>query len=175
MKNIPKFFPPYNETEFINKVKEKYKVDEKEIKGELSNIWMFSELDSNPKPYKEILDINENFDIVSVKTNKEKLNINLKILEMEDLSQVNTLEKIISVLKNGYSISKEFIFYIEKLEKEKINKIFNYLYEIYSKTKNSINSILSNEIKIFSNKFEDLCQSLIDSKVNLDKFDELPN
>ena len=174
MKNIPKFFPPYNETEFINKVKEEYK-NEKEIKGELSDIWMFSELESKPKPCKEKLDRNEKFDNVTVKTNEEKLNLNLKILEIQDLSTVNTLEKIISVLKNGYSISKEFIFYIEKLEKEKINKIFNYLYEIYSKTKNSTNSILSNEIKIFSNKFEDLCQSLIDSKVNLDKFDELPN
>ena len=38
------------------------------------------------------------------------------------------------------------IFLKEKTEKEKINKIFNYLYEIYCKTKNSKKSILSNEI-----------------------------
>ena len=47
MKNIPKFFLPYNETEFINKV------NEKKIKGELSNIWMFSDLKSKPNLIKK--------------------------------------------------------------------------------------------------------------------------
>ena len=45
------------------------------------------------------------------------------------------------------------IFLKEKTEKEKINKIFNYLYEIYCKIQNSKKSILPNEIKLFSNAF----------------------
>ena len=59
---------------------------------------MFSELKSKPKPCKEILE-NENYDVVSVKANENKLYINLKILEIQDLPKINTLDTIISVLK----------------------------------------------------------------------------
>ena len=59
MKKIPELFPPYNQKEFNNKIKQKHKVDEKDIKGELSNIWRFSELESRPKHCNEILEINK--------------------------------------------------------------------------------------------------------------------
>lgn len=49
------------------------------------------------------------------------------------------------------------------------------MYEIYHKSKNSQNSILSNEIKLFKNSFENLCQSLKDSDVDLNKFDDIKN
>ena len=75
---------------------------------------MFSELESKQKHCKEIVEITEYFDIVLEKKNEDILNINLKILEIQDLSHVNILEKIISALKDGYSVSKKFIFYIKR-------------------------------------------------------------
>ena len=111
MINISKFYPPYNETEFINKINVKYKVEKKIIKGELSNIWMFSEFESKPNPCQEILNPNEKFDLISETINEEnKLNLNLKKLEISDLSQANSLDKIISVLKNGYLFQKDLFF-----------------------------------------------------------------
>lgn len=77
------------------------------------------------------------------------------------------------ILNNGFTISQAFMFCIGN--KDKINQIFNYLYEIYHKSKISQNSILSNEIKLFKNSFENLCRSLKDSDVDLSKFDDIKN
>ena len=66
------------------------------------------------------------------------------------------------------------MFCIGKLEKDKINEIFNYLYEIYHITKDSTKSILSDEIKLFKSAFENLCRSLKGSDVDLSKFKDLP-
>jgi len=65
------------------------------------------------------------------------------------------------------------MFCIGKLDKEKINKIFNYLYEIYQVTKSSNKSILSDEIILFKKAFENLCCSLKGENIGLDKFDDL--
>lgn len=65
------------------------------------------------------------------------------------------------------------MFCIGKLDKEKINKIFNYLYEIYHVTKSSTKSILSDEIILFKKAFENLCCSLKGENIDLDKFDDL--
>ena len=72
-------------------------------------------------------------------------------------------------------MAQAFIFCIGKLEERKINEIFNYLYEIYLVTKTSSNSIISKEIKLFSNAFENLCRSLKGSEVDLNEFKDLPN
>lgn len=90
------------------------------------------------------------------------------------MSKANSLDKIISVLNNGFSISQAFMFCIGKLEKDKINEILNYLYEIYHITKDSIKSILSDEIKLFQSAFENLFRSLKNSDVDLSKFKDLP-
>ena len=49
-----------------------------------------------------------------------------------------------------------------------------HLYEIYHKMKHSKKSILSNEIKLFNNSFENLCRSLIGCGVNLKNFSDIP-
>lgn len=63
---------------------------------------------------------------------------------------------------------------IGKLKNKQINKIFNYLYEIFLIANNSNKSILSSEIKYFINSFINLCISLKSSDIDLKKFDELP-
>ena len=149
------------------------RIENKIIKGKLSQTWLFRE----NKPEPEIIpnDFHENDDFIkeSGKEGGKSLYLNLDILEIKDLSIANSLNKIIMVLNNGFIISQAFMFCIGKLEKEKINKIFNYLYEIYHKTKNSQNSFLSNEIKLFRKSFEMLCSSLAASGVGLRKFDDI--
>ena len=59
--NIPKLFPQYNEKIFINSIIKKYKkAEEKENKGESSQIWLFNGNEKNPKPFKEMI-INDEY------------------------------------------------------------------------------------------------------------------
>lgn len=97
------------------------KIDNKIIKGKLSKTWLFSE----NKPEPEIIQNNfkENDDLIkgSDKIKGKNLDLNLDILETKDLSKINSLNKIIMVLNNGFTISQAFMFCIGKLEKDKIN------------------------------------------------------
>ena len=180
MKFIEKCFPPYNEKKFYEKAisKNKKTINEKKIIGKLSKIWLFIENDNKlePIPKDEIILKDEDGLKKDTKKNTKKanFNLNLNILKTKDLSDANSLDKIISILKNGFSISQAFMFCIGKLDDDQINTIFNYLYEIYNQTKNSSKSILSKEIKLFSNAFETLCLSLKDSNVKLKNFEDLP-
>ena len=180
-RNIKKCFPPYNQEQFEKMIFEiiKQKNEENEeniIRPKLSKAWLFDEFDKIP----ELVDLNtiiENDDFSKDYENAEgkKLDLNLDILKIKDLSSANSLDKIISVLNNGLTISQAFIFFIGKLNKNKVNEIFNYLYEIYHKTKDSTESILSSEIKSFKNSFENLCRSLKASEVDLSKFEDVSN
>ena len=176
-KYIEKCFPPFNEEKFNNEVRKQMlnKIDEKKVKGELAETWLFNESELIPKPVpkKEIKESDE-FISGSKKTEGKGLDLNLDILKIKDLSQANSLDKIIAAINNGFSISQAFMFCVGKLDKDKTNEIFNYLYEIYHMTKESSNSILSKEIKLFKNSFENLCRSLISSDVDLSKFTDIP-
>lgn len=169
-------FPPYNEEEFNKKVKEQMIIkinNNKKIKGELSDTWLFNENESEPKPLSGKIKLYDDFIKETKKIEGKNLDLNLDILKMKDLSEASSLDKIISVLNNGFSISQAFIFCIGKLDKDKINEIFNYLYEIYHISKSSTKSILSNEIKLFTNSFENMCRSLKGLDVDLSKFEDL--
>ena len=122
MNNIPLLFPPFNEKEFINKIKEKYNIGEIGIKEKFSEIWKFSEIQSNPIPI--IKKIEEKSHISSEKAESKKIQ-NLKLIQIKELSDAISLNRIISVLSNGYLVSKSFEFYIEN-DKSKISQIFNY-------------------------------------------------
>ena len=178
-KFIDKIFPPYKQENFYEKVKMKIKntKDEKHVIGQLSEIWLFIENENKlePVPKKEII-LNDEEKLkknTKKNTNKKNFDLNLNMLKTKDLSDANSLDKIINILKNGFLISQAFMFCIGKLDTDKINRIFNYLYEIYYKTKNSSKSILSNEIKLFSNAFENLCLSLEESNVKLNNFEDI--
>ena len=67
------------------------------------------------------------------------------------------------------------MFFIGKSEDYDMQKIFNYLYEIYQRTNNSRNSILSNEIELFKTAFENLCSSLKGAGVDLGSFKKIKN
>ena len=94
--------------------------------------------------------LNDDFKKDSKKIEGKGLDLNLDIFKMEDLSKAITLKNIIKVLNNGFSISQAFIF-----------------------SKTSTKSILSKEIKLFTNAFENLCRSLKGADVNLNKFEDL--
>ena len=176
-KNINICFPPYDEKKFIEEVIKHMivKMDEKKHKGELSDTWLFNEYEANPKPVSfDEIKKNDEFMKEFKKAEGKNLDLNLNILKIKDLSEATSLDKIISVLNNGFSISQAFMFCIGKLKDDKINEIFNYLYEIYHIVKESTKSILSVEIKLFNNSFQNLCRSLINSKVDLSKFADIP-
>ena len=177
MKNIEKCFPKYDEKEFNSMIKKLMitKNDYKNIKGKLSQAWLFNEKTIEPEVIEKDYIENDDFDKNSFKAEGKSLDLNLDILKIQDLSEANTLNKIIMVLNNGFTIAQAFMFCIGKINKEKTNEIFNYLYEIYHKTKNSTKSILSNEIKLFTNSFENLCRSLKAVDVDLSKFEDIPN
>ena len=174
--NIKKAFPLYDAKKFAQEVLDiiKPKIDENITKKKLSKYWLFNELESVPKSVNfEEIKIKDDFINQTKMSEGMNFNLNLDILKIKDLSLANSLDKIISVLNNGFFISKAFIFCLGKLEEEKINEIFNYLYEIYHMTKDSTNSILSAEINLFKISFENLCRSLKGSGVNLSKFEDL--
>ena len=141
----------------------------------MSEIWLFTENKLEPEPILDKMKLNDELIKETNKTEGKNLDLNLDIFKIEDLSKAVSLKNIIKVLNNGFSISQAFIFCLGKLENDKINEIFNYLYEIYHITKQSQQSILSNEIKLFINSFENLCRSLKGSKANLSKFEDIPN
>ena len=170
-------FPPFNQEEFNKKVNEKklMKEDDKEIIAKSSDKWLFFENEVDP----EIIDDEQikKFDEYyndNKKVEGKNIEINMNIISIIDLSKENSLKKIIFALKNGFQICKSFMFCIGKMDKDKINETFNHLYEIYKQTKNSTRSILSNEIIMFKDAFENLCLSLVNSGTNLSKFDALP-
>ena len=159
---------------FINSIIKKYKkAEEKENKGESSQIWLFNGNEKNPKPFKEMI-INDEYKKDLKEYKGKNIDLNLDILKIKDLSKAESLDDIVSILKNAYSISQAFMFCIGKLKNKQINEIFNYLYEIFLTTKNSNKSILSLEIKYFINSFINLCSSLKGSDIDLKKFTELP-
>ena len=171
-KNIEKCFPPFDEEKFNKEILQitKDKSNKNKLK-ENSNTWLFKEFEENPTEvlYNDIKE-KDKFIININSEEREDLDINLDILKTKDLNDSNSLDKIISILKNGFSISQALTLIIGKLEKNEINEIFNYLYEIYKTTKESTNSILSKEINIFKNSFESLCLLLIDAKVDLSDY-----
>ena len=174
-KFISQYFPPYNEKDFIKKVDNLCLVnfEEKKINGKTSKIWLFNENEEKPKPIYEPINLNDKYKNELKEYRGKNIDLNLDILKIKDLSKAQSLDDIISILKNGYSISQAFMFCIGKLENEQINSIFNYLYEIYITLRKSRKSILSIEIKNFVNAFETLCSSLKGSDVDLSKFSEL--
>jgi len=124
--NIKKCFPPYDGNKFNEEIIKQMipKIDEKTIRGGLSKTWLFNEFESVPKPVSQD-DIKEKDDFMkeSKKTKGKGLNLNLDILKIKDLSMANSLDKIISVLNNGFSISQAFMFCIGKLKEDKIKNL----------------------------------------------------
>ena len=173
--NIKKCFPDLDDKEFTKMVKSQMveKIEYKDIKGKLSESWLFSEKLGEPQPVLDKIILNDDFDKETKKTKGKDLELNLDIFKIEDLKNAVSLKNIIKVLNNGFSIAQAFIFCVGKMEKSQINDIFNYLYEIYHVTKNSTKSILSNEIKLFINAFENLCRSLKGAEVDLSKFEDI--
>ena len=172
-------FPPFKKEKFINKINEEIlkREDYKKEIIESANDWILYENESYPKPIyekREINEIKDNYSSNIKKVEGKNIDINTDIIKILDLSNANNLDNRISVLNNGFQICKAFMFCIDKLEKNKINETFNYLYEIYNHHKNFNNSILSKEIFMFKAAFESLCITLKNSGVNLSKF-ELPN
>ena len=172
-KNIVKCFPPYDEEKFNKEVDKLMKAlkDEKKASESISDTWLFKE--NEPKPLQIQYDKIEKNDKFIMDTKKEEganFDLNLDILKIKDLSNADSLDKIISILKNGYSVSQALMLCIGKLEKTKRKEIFNYLFKIYKSTKESTNSILSKEIELFTKAFENLCRSLNDAGVDLTEF-----
>ena len=172
-KNIEKCFPPYDEDKFNQDVDKLMKIfkTEKKARENISDTWLFKEND--PKPLQIPFEKIKKKDKLIEDTKKEEganFDLNLDILKTKDLSNANSLDKIIAILKNGFSISQALMLCIGKLEKTKRSQIFNYLYIIYKVTNESTNSILSNEINLFKNSFENLCRSLNDAGVDLSDF-----
>ena len=174
--NIKLCFPPYDDKKIKEKLEKLIEPKIEKNAPELKSFktWMINEFQQIPKPM--ISDeINKNDEIIieNKRIEGENPSPNLDLLKIKDLSLANSLDKIKSVLNNGFSISNAFILCCGKLDDTKIDEIFNYLYEIYHMTKNSTNSILSTEVKSFKNSFEDLCRSLKDSGVDLSEFEDL--
>ena len=173
---LTKCFPAFEKEKFDIKINEEIlkKEDYKEEKIESFNNWIIFENECYPKPIHDEIQINDNYSFEVKKVERKNIDINMDIIKILDLSNANNLDKRIAVLNNGFQICKAFMFCVEKLEKNKINETFNYLYEIYNQHKNFNNSILSKEIFNFKDAFESLCITLTNSGVNLSKF-ELPN
>ena len=93
-------FPKFNEEKFIREVKEQMiiKKDTKNIKGKLSKTWLFNENKIEPELISKDFKQNDDFIQESSKIEGKGLNLNPDILKIKDLSEANSLNKIIMVL-----------------------------------------------------------------------------
>ena len=75
------------------------KKDTKNIKGKLSKTWLFNENKIEPELISKDFKQNDDFIQESSKIEGKGLNLNPDILKIKDLSEANSLNKIIMVLQ----------------------------------------------------------------------------
>lgn len=170
--------PP--EEQFLNKIEHKKKLDQLSSSrkiidsGTRSNLWIFLK-NSEPQPltkYTKDSDINV-FKTTSNEISSDSadlINDISKTIEIPDLSSVKTIEDKIKTLGELTSISQSlpFSIYVFKKNPEGLRKIencFNSLVQVYFQCISYKSSFLENNIKSFTNSFEQLCTRLSQSNI----------
>ena len=180
-----KEFPIFNEEKFIQEIL-KHSLNEKnDEKNELksSNKWLFIE---NSLPQKIDSQIEENilnekieFSPILNTSNSNLDYLNENLLNKIDLNKItnienlNTIKNYLDLFKKLILLTQIFPIILPSLNDNEINKIFNFLYAIYSISLDFNFSLISNEINIFINNFEYLTLMLQKSNINLSKFEKI--
>ena len=164
----------YKEDEFVEKVKNVFcKKNEDIIK---SKIYQFDEYSNEPK----ILEKIPKNKAINEKLKDDKIDSQLEIStailnNYEDMPKdLNTINKIIELIKKSYIITQEFPFLIQKITNNESNILFNFLYSIYVSYIDYNKNIISEDLYKFCFLFENLCKKL-KSEVNLDDYEEIKN
>ena len=138
-----------------------------------SQIYQFNEFSEEPiilEKFPNIKDKKEkNNDIIG-----SELEITTEILDNYDnmAKDINTIDKILEMLKKSYNITQVFPFLIQKITNEESNKLFNILYSIYVSYVDYNKKIISEDSLRFCFLFENLCKK-IKNEVDLDEYEEI--
>lgn len=161
----------YNEVEFEKEVKEKIcnkKYEETESKRYLFDEFKEPEaFDKLKKPPK----IKESQgEIIS-----KEPNINQEILNNHNIviNNLNTIDKVIEMIKTAHNITNNFPFLISHLSKEKANELFKTLYSIFVTCSKYDKNIISEDSIKFCSLFENLCKILLLNKISFNGYDDI--
>ena len=177
-----KEFPSFEEEKFIQEIL-KHSLNEKNDEKLSSNKWLFIENSSpqniNSQIEENILKEKIEFSPILNTSNSNLDYLNENLLNKIDLNQItnienlNTIKNYLDLFKNLILLTQIFPIILPSLNDNQINKIFNFLYAIYSVSLEFNFSLISNEINIFINNFEYLTLMLQKSNINLSKFEKI--
>ena len=169
-----KLIKQYNQENFEKKVINIYCKKVEEIN--ISKKYQFDEFSNEPKKIEKIPKDKQKANVKNEERIKNEFEVETGSLEnyQNNLKNLNTINKVIELIKNSYILTQSFPFLIQKISNEEATNLFTSLYSVYDSYVTFNRNIISEDTLKFCLLFESLSKKL-KNEVDLNGFEKLKN